>query len=138
MNERIAIPYHYNLCIAGECPMASTCLRQVAFKLADGLTLNVLNPHLLDTSGECKQYVKAEKVMYAKGFKGVMDKLPFKVHDRAATYLMAAFSERTYYRIRKGERLLSPDEQSVVRRIIARVGYTEPWEFDAYVEDYLW
>ncbi|MBR5803135.1 MAG: hypothetical protein IKY31_02155 [Bacteroidaceae bacterium] len=138
MNEKITIPYQYKLCIASECPMASTCLRQVAFKLANELALNIFNPRALDTSGGCKHYVKSEKVLYAKGFKGVMDKLPFKVHDRAATYLMAAFSERTYYRIRKGERLLSPDEQIIVRNIITRVGYTEPWEFDAYVEDFLW
>ena len=138
MNENLTIPYNYHLCIVGECPMASTCLRQVAFNLGDGATFNVLNPRRLDTTGKCIHYVKAEKVLYAKGFKGVMDKLPFKVHERASTYLMAAFSERTYYRIRKGERLLSPNEQITVRNIITRVGYTEPWEFDAYVEDYLW
>ena len=48
------------------------------------------------------------------------------------------FSRRTYYRIRKGERLLSPAEQRDVQKILKQCGATGKQEFDAYVEDYEW
>lgn len=138
MNEQTTVPSYYDMCVVSECPKASTCLRHVALQSADNVRFSIFNPRMLDTSGSCPHYDKAEKVLYAKGFKSVMGKLPFNVHERVAATLRAHFSERTYYRIRKGERLLSPDEQKAVRRILTRFGYTEPWEFDAYVEDYLW
>ena len=138
MSENTTVPSHYDLCIVGECPKASTCLRHVALQLTESKRINILNPRMMTTTGDCPHYAKAEKVPYAKGFKNVMGKLPFNVHERAANALMSAFSERTYYRIRKGERLLSPDEQQCIRRILNRLGYTEPCEFDEYVEDYLW
>lgn len=138
MNEKPTVPSYYDFCILSECPKASTCLHHVALPMTGEQKVRIFNPHLLDNTGKCPHYVKAEKVFHAKGFKEVMEKLPHGTYKRAVSALMSYFSERTYYRIRKGERLLSPDEQKAVRRIIARLGYTEPWEFDAYVEDYLW
>ena len=67
-----------------------------------------------------------------------LDLLRNSLHERATTAISLHFSERSYYRIRKGERLLSPDEQKAVRQIIARLGFTEEWDFAAYEEDYLW
>ena len=126
------------MCVLSECPKASTCLHHVALPMTGEQNVRIYNPYLLDKTGKCPHYVKAEKVFHAKGFKNVMGKLPYNVHKQAVSALMSYFSERTYYRIRKGDCLLSPNEQKAVRCIIARLGYTEQWEFDAYVEDYLW
>lgn len=138
MSENTTVPSHYDLCIVGECPKASTCLHHVALQMTREEKISIFNPRLLDKTGKCTHYAMTEKVYHAKGFKEMMGKLPYNIHKRAVSALMSYFSERTYYRIRKGDRLLSPDEQKVVRRIITRLGYTEPWEFDDYVEDYLW
>ncbi len=101
--------------------------------------LRFFNPKFIETSENgCKHYTSAQKVRYAKGMKKVMGELPYKIHERAVTALSLHFSERSYYRIRKGERLLSPNEQKAVRQIITRLGFTEEWDFDTYVEDYLW
>ena len=138
MNDKLTVPSYYDLCIVNDCPKSSTCLHHVALSMTSEHKISIFNPNLIDKSGKCGHYIKAKKVFHAKGFKEIMGKLPYDIHKRAVSALMSYFSERTYYRIRKGDRLLSPDEQKAVRKIITRLGYTEPWEFDAYVEDYLW
>lgn len=133
------IPFNYFLCTKSECPKAGECLRYIALTECDDAQITILNPKYLETSENgCKHYAPARKVLYAKGMKKVMGVLPYNLHERAATALSLHFSERSYYRIRKGERLLSPNEQKAVRQIIARLGFTGEWDFDAYVEDYLW
>jgi len=51
---------------------------------------------------------------------------------------MSYFGRRTYYRIRKGERLLTPSEQQRILNILKNYGATHLQNFDAYVEDYDW
>ena len=68
----------------------------------------------------------------------ILDNLPHKQRQLAIIHLMEYFSRRTYYRIRKGERLLSPAEQRDVQKILKQCGATGKQEFDAYVEDYEW
>ena len=51
---------------------------------------------------------------------------------------MSYFGRRTYYRSRKGERLLSLSEQQHVLNILKNCGVSTPQQFDAYVEDYDW
>lgn len=132
-------PFNYPLCTLGECPRAGECLRYRAMTESEEERLTVLNPNLLAPTAEgCKHYASAQKVRYAKGMKKVMGMLPHSLHERAATALALHFSERSYYRIRKGERLLSPEEQKTVRQIISRMGFTSEWDFDAYVEDFHW
>ena len=133
------IPFNYPLCARTECPKAKECLRHVALTECEDAQVTIFNPKFLETSENgCKHYTSTQKVRYAKGMKKVMGELPYKIHERAVTALSLHFSERSYYRIRKGERPLSPDEQKAVRQIIARLGFSEEWDFDAYEEDYLW
>ena len=54
------------------------------------------------------------------------------------SHLMSYFGRRTYYRIRKGERLLTPSEQQRILNILKNCGATHLQNFDAYVEDYDW
>ena len=52
--------------------------------------------------------------------------------------LMRRFGRRTYYRVRKGERPLSPDEQKSMLNILKQCGINDPGKFDAYFEAYDW
>ena len=88
--------------------------------------------------GACPHYRSSQKVQYAKGCMNILDNLPHKQRQLAIIHLMEYFSRRTYYRIRKGERLLSPAEQRDVQKILKQCGATGKQEFDAYVEDYEW
>ena len=103
------IPFNYPLCTKNDCPKATECLRHVALAECDDAQVTIFNPKFLETSENgCMYYTSAQKVSYAQGMKKVMGELPYKMHERAVTALSMHFSERSYYRIRKGERLLSP------------------------------
>lgn len=140
-NESLQVPYDYPLCLNNQCPQAATCLRQIVERdVSDSVKYwVVLSPkHQATLTGDCPYYRCNAKVSYAKGFMNILDSLPRKQFEDVTALLISHFSQRTYYRIRKGERLLSPSEQRQVLNILKRCGATGKQEFDGYVEDYEW
>ena len=135
------MPHDYPLCLNRQCPQAATCLRQIVEReVPDSVEYwVVLSPkHQATLTGDCPYYRSSAKVSYAKGFMNILDNLPRKQLQSVIAHLISHFSQRTYYRIRKGERLLSPSEQQQVLNILKRCGVTGLQEFDGYVEDYEW
>lgn len=135
------VPYDYPLCLNRQCPQAATCLRQLVEQELTDTTkyLVIINPkHQSALTGECPYYRSSSKVRFAKGFIKILDNLPTNQVRNIIPLLMKQFSRRTYYRIRKGERLLSPSEQKEVLSILQRCGVSGKQEFDAYVEEYEW
>lgn len=135
------VPCNYTLCLNQQCPKASTCLRQLIEQETTDSTkyLVIINPkHLSTLTGECPYYRCSTKVHFAKGFIKLLDSLSNNQVRNIVPLLIGQFSRRTYYRIRKGERLLSPAEQQKILNILKRCGVTGKQEFDAYVEEYEW
>lgn len=135
------VPHQYARCFRADCPKAATCLRRLAAEAmpASEERCMIVSPKFLATvKGDCPYYRSSEKIRYAKGFIGIMNQLPHKTHNLAITYLQGMFNGRNYYRVRKGERLLSPEEQERVLNLLNRLGAQGPFEFDAYIEDYNW
>ncbi len=135
------VPYQYIMCLNQQCPKADTCLRQLAEQSVPEKIeyLFIVNPkHLTTTKGDCPYYRCNIKARYAKGFIGILESLPHKQMENVISHLMSFFSRRTYYRVRKGERLLSPLEQQQVLNILKHCGVSQPPRFDAYIEDYDW
>lgn len=135
------VPHNYTLCLNRECSKAGTCLRQLVEQAVTDSTkyLVIINPKYQATlTGECPYYRSSAKVSFAKGFINLLDNLPTNQMRKVIPLLIGQFSRRTYYRIRKGERLLSPSEQKTVLNILKRCGITGKQEFDAYVEAYEW
>ena len=135
------VPHQYSMCLNSKCPKASTCLRQLAEQSAteDLQYWSIISPkHLATLKGACPYYRPDTKMRYAKGFVGILENLPHKQMQAIVPYLMVALGRRTYYRVRKGERLLSESEQQMIRNIFKRHGINVALEFDAYIEDYDW
>ena len=86
----------------------------------------------------CAYFRPADKLTYALGFIGMLDRMPYKLMQEAICKLMRRFGRRTYYRVRKGERPLSPDEQKSMLNILKQCGINDPGKFDAYFEAYDW
>lgn len=106
---------------------------------ADKEYWNIVSPkRLAALKGDCPFFRTSEKVRYAKGFMNLLDNLPYNKRRTVISLLIARFGQRTYYRIRKGERLLSPDEQRTVLNIIGQPEANIESAFDAYVEGYAW
>lgn len=135
------VPHDYPICLNHECPKASTCLRQIVEReVPDSVEyLVIINPkHQSTLEGDCPYYRSNAKVRYAKGFIELLESLPHKQMQSVIVAIIGRFSQRTYYRMRKGERLLSPAEQQELQNIFKECRVTHVLEFDAYVEDYLW
>lgn len=140
-HDLLEAPSSYHLCLKRECPKASTCLRQlVEQEISDSVEYwTIISPKYQATQkGDCPHYRSNVKVTYAKGFVGMLENMPNKQMRSVIPHLIGYFGQRTYYRVRKGERLLSPSEQKGLQNILKRCGVTEPPKYDAYVEDYAW
>ena len=144
MKEKIdfaKVPYQYAMCLNRQCPQANTCLRQLTEQSVPENIEHwvIISPKLLaNIKGDCPHYRSNTKVRYAKGFMNILENLPHKQMKPVTSLLINRFSQRTYYRIRKGERLLSPLEQKSILDILKKCGLTGTQEFDGYVEDYEW
>ena len=135
------IPFDYPLCLNERFPQADGCLRQLSVESmpAEKDCWSIISPKRLATiKGDCPFFRSSRKVRYAKGFMNILDNLPYNQRRSIIVSLIAYFGQRTYYRSRKGERLLTPDEQQAVLNIIKRHNATTSQEFDGYEEDYLW
>lgn len=135
------IPFEYALCLNEQCPNADSCLRRLCVQHmpADKEYWNIVSPkRLAALKGDCPFYRSSRKVRYAKGFINMLDSLPYNKRKATISHLMGCFGQRTYYRVRKGERLLSPDEQQTVLNIIRQHHPDIIPKFDTYTEGYVW
>lgn len=133
-------PFDYALCLNNQCPKAASCLHQLVLQSvpANKDYWNVISPKRLATiKGYCPFFRSSQKARYAKGFMNILDNLPYNKRKYIIISLIAYFGQRTYYRLRKGERLLAPDKHQEVLNIINRHDINTSFEFDAYVEDYI-
>ena len=135
------VPNNYTLCIKGDCPKATNCLRHVAVAMtpAEVERWQIVSPaYLAQMEGECPMYRSAEKVRYARGFVRMMSAMTVQQAHMVKESLIATFGMAMYYRMRKGTRLITPTEQETIYNLLEQQGITERPAFDAYTEDYLW
>lgn len=135
------VPNNYMMCLHRECVQATTCLRQLAERMAPAQLprWTIVSPkYLASQEGACPYYRPAVKIRLAKGFTGMLGNLLYKQMQPVVSELQLLFGRRTYFRVRKGERLLSPAEQQQVLQILHKYGISHPPEFDAYLEVYDW
>lgn len=135
------LPHNYPACINQQCPKADHCLRQLAEQsLPDTVEFwSYARPkQVASPDYDCPFYRSNKKVRYAKGVLKTFSDLSNKQIQAIRRHLTDHFCERTYYRIRKGERVLSPSEQEFLKDVFRQCGITAPLEFDAYFEDFEW
>lgn len=135
------VPTDYPICINRQCPLAATCLRQLVEQNCNDSSeyWYIISPkRLAALQGSCPYYRSSTKVKYAKGLANMLENMPHKQMRAVVAGLKQLFSERTYYRIRKGERLLFPAEQQSIYKLLQACGVKARPEFDGYTEDYEW
>ena len=135
------VPTGYTLCIKGDCPKATTCLRHKATQMmpADVQKWSILSPaYLVQIEGECPHYRSTEKVQYARGFVRMIRTLPVNISEMVAHTLIARFGRNIYYDMRKGKRAIAPAEQEIIRTVVAECGAQQEVVFDAYEENFQW
>lgn len=135
------IPYRFSLCIENQCPQSETCLRQIALRHAPASEtfISILNPAWIkEKKGKCKYYRSNEKIRYAKGFMRTINVLTRRMEGAFRIRLILYFGRKNYYLKRKGDALLSPEEQTYIINWAKKLGVQQDEYFDAYVEQYRW
>ena len=132
---------HYTICFIDTCPLHRHCLRWLVGRYADSskdvyLSVNPHNP--LMNSDSCPMFREDIRVMKKKGFTRMYYDMPGHMEYKIRRQLIDKFTRKHYFQMRKGERLITPDEVKVIEQVIRANGWQGPINFDAEEEDFLW
>ena len=135
-----SIPATYPVCVHADCPLASTCLHQQAYAIPseDVTYLQLINPRKCSKDGQCKFYNDAKPVRFARGFTNFQKKMFPDQYQTFMWALIPKFGRNKYFMLRRGVKLLSPQQQEIVYAALRKAGVTERLEFDKYEEDINW
>ena len=134
------IPADYPLCLHDACPMSNSCLRQLAYRRHEelGTFLKLINPSQCSKQADCPHYVSNQPVRFAKGFTNFQKRMYPDQYDKFMTLLICHFGRNQYFKRRRGDIVLPPEEQEVIQVALEKAGVTQPMEFDEYIEAINW
>ena len=134
------IPADYPLCLNKDCPMADSCLRQLAYRRHEelGTFLKLINPSKCSQQADCPYYVSNQPVRFAKGFVNIQKLMYPEQYAKFMTLLICHFGRNQYFKRRRGDIVLPPEEQEVIQMALEKAGVTQPMEFDEYITAINW
>lgn len=140
LNEKA--PSDYPKCLQADCPAADQCLRNLMGRAVSekAIVMTVINPKNLkpELGTSCPYFHSTQPVRMARGFTKALDNVRHGEVKKIVAELSQLFDERLYYRFRKGERLINPQQQAIIAEVLTRHGASQPVEFDSYEEGYNW
>lgn len=136
-NEMMKMPANWAVCFNETCPMKEACLRFMAGQQLpkDAMAWPTVLPRTL-SNGQCKAFCEIKTERMAYGFRYIYD----HVEQKDYRYLKESVMEylgghSTYYRYHRGEKLLSPAQQTYISQLFKRRGYGEEVVFDNYCDE---
>ncbi|MBR6482127.1 MAG: hypothetical protein IKT26_02720 [Bacteroidaceae bacterium] len=140
LNEKA--PSDYPKCLQADCPAADQCLRNLMGRAVSekAIVMTVINPKNLkpELGTSCPYFHSTQPMRMARGFTKALDNVRHGEVKKIVAELSQLFDERLYYRFRKGERLINPQQQAIIAEVLTRHGASQPVEFDSYEEGYNW
>ena len=135
-----SLPSNYTVCEHSDCPMAATCLHQLAYTelLKTEPYLRLLNPTQCVQDGPCKFFRDNTPVTYARGFTNFQKKMFPEQYDKFRYAFIAKFSRNSCFMRRRGELALPPKEQKFVLEALRKAGVTAEMTFDSYEQQQNW
>lgn len=131
----------YLVCFSDQCPLHETCLRWLVGQYVDpNLTAFLaVNPRRPQHGGEqCQQYRKKERVLMKRGLTRLYHDMPGYMEHRIRLSLQQQWGRKRYFEMRKGDRLISPEQQQDVINTCREHGWTGSIVYDGEVEDWNW
>lgn len=140
MNTDHPIPANCPVCLHADCKIASECLFQQAFRQQGqtGKYLRLVNPSLCSRDEGCTFYAGSKPMRYARGFRHMQEHMLPRQYNKFMTTLILHFGRNQYFKRRRGDILLTPQDQEAVRIVLERVGADSTMDFDSYEEDFQW
>ena len=77
-------------------------------------------------------------VKFARGFTNFQKHMFPQQYDQFMTTLVLHFGRNQYFKGRRGDILLPPEEQEVIRLMLEKVGADSKMDFDKYEEHINW
>ena len=140
IKNKLTVPNNYPICEHHDCPMAASCLHQIAFatQIEQEEYLRLINPIKCTKDEECPYYRCSTPVKYARGFTNFQKHMFPQQYDQFMTTLILLFGRNQYFKRRRGVILLPPEEQEVIRLMLEKVGADSKMAFDKYEEHINW
>ena len=138
--EYTSLPKDYPVCKHSSCPMAATCLHQTPYStlMEHAEHLRLINPTRCSKDEACTYYRDKKPVIFARGFTNFQKRMYPQQYDQFMTTLILHFGRNQYFKRRRGEILLPPEEQEVIRLMLEKVGADSKMDFDKYEEHINW
>ena len=137
--DGIKIPEWWPVCQQADCPQAAACLRRQAFmRMPRAVDAWSCVMPWAESNGDCRYFFSTEKQRMARGFTKMFANMHNRedLHNLRLELTTFLGSKGSYDRYKKGEKLLTPDEQQWILQRFRQYGYEEGLEFDEYVYCY--
>lgn len=133
-------PNGFLLCLGIECPKREQCLRYLAYSQQPKPTtlLRVYNPKYLGQFAECPAFRYSAPVRHARGMIRGLSQMNVEDHSRFINLVKMHMDRRKYFRIRRGEDLVTPAQQQLIDKLYEQVTGQPHFPFSAYEESPLW
>lgn len=126
------VPRGWAVCQGDGCPRAHECLRHRVYNLVpptEKQRLCVMPGACL--GADCSEFAEDRPQLLAWGMKSLFDDIPKWKAALIRHELFALFgAERTFYRFRRGEYVITPEKQQEIASLFARHGITDPRHYD--------
>lgn len=139
--EHTSLPTNYPVCEHNSCPMAAICLHHIAYSILmeqNAEFLRLINPTRCSKDEACTYYRDKKPVIFARGFTNFQKRMYPQQYDQFMTTLILHFGRNQYFKRRRGDILLLPEEQEVIRLMLKKVGADSKMDFDKYEEHINW
>ena len=131
----------FYMCFIDDCPLHGQCLKWLIGQYADTnyqylLSVNPRNPQV---GGEnCVLFQPDKRVKMKRGMTRFYHDMPGHLERSIRSALISAFGRRHYFEMRRGDRLITPDQLNTIINTCHRFGWTAPLIFDGEDEDWIW
>ena len=132
---------HYLVCFIDSCPLHGQCLRWLTGQYINPKlpAYNAINPRNPENGCDhCPMFRKKQRVMMKRGMTNLYHEMPGYMEHQIRHSLISQWGRRNYFEMRRGDRLITPEQQQDVLNTCREFGWKGPIVFDGEQEDWYW
>ena len=127
-------------CAGNHCAKAGECLRHTAYKMLaanTSETYTMVNSAAITGAQSCPFFMPDRKERFAWGISNIYDNVRAADLRRVRYEVISYFGTGVYYKIKQQRRVITEEEQKLIRLAFTEMGYDgNSIEFDRYEEQY--
>ena len=127
-------------CAGNHCAKAGECLRHTAYKMLaanTSETYTMVNSAAITGAQSCPFFMPDRKERFAWGISNIYDNVRAADLRRVRYEVISYFGAGVYYKIKQQRRVITEEEQKLIRLSFTEMGYDgNSIEFDRYEEQY--